>query len=285
MPLWDALGTSREVHVDQGPIRVWERGEGPPVVFVHGALVNALLWRKVVPLLAGSARCISPDLPMGSHPAPMRPDADLSIRGLAKLVAQLLEELDLRDVTLVGNDTGGAISQVVATRHPERLGRLVLTPCDAFDNFLPPRFKYLQVLARIPGALWLTGQTQRPRAARRLPIAFGALTKDPIPDEVLDEWVRPGLSDRLIRRDAGKLLRGISKRYTIEAAERLKTFDKPALLVWAKGEKLFPEAHAHALAKIIPNSKVILIDGARTFVSEDKPKELADAIRDFLPGA
>jgi len=283
MSLWDALGTSREVNVAQGPVRVWERGQGPPVVFVHGALVNALLWRKVVPLLEGSARCICPDLPLGSHPAPMRPDADLSIPGLAKLVADLLEELDLTDVTLVGNDTGGAIAQVVATRHPERLGRLVLLPCDAFENFLPARFKYLQVLARIPGALWLTGQSQRPRAARRMPIAYGALTNEPVPDEVTDEWVRPALKDRMIRRDAGKVLRGISKRYTIEAAERLKQFDKPALLVWARGEKLFPEAHAHRLSALIPDARVVLIDGARTFVSEDRPEELAAAIRDVLP--
>jgi pimeloyl-ACP methyl ester carboxylesterase len=214
----------------------------------------------------------------------MRPDADLSIPGLAQLVADLMAELDLHDVTLVGNDTGGAISQVVATRHPQRLGRLVLTPCDAFENFLPARFKYLQVLARVPGALWLAGQSQRPRRMRRLPIAYGALAKGPIPDEVLDAWVGPGLKDRMIRRDAGKVLRGISTRYTIEAAERLKAFDKPALLVWARGEKLFPEAHAHRLAKIIPNAKVTLIDGARTFMSEDKPEELADAIKGFLPG-
>ena len=104
---------------------------------MHGLLVDGRLWRKVTPLLEDRFRCIVPELPLGSHPEPLNPDADLSPRGWRAIVAGFLEGLDLRDVTLVGNDTGGAISQITAANHPERIGRLLLTNCDAFENFLP----------------------------------------------------------------------------------------------------------------------------------------------------
>ena len=127
----------------QGTIRYRERGNGEPIVFVHGLLVNGDLWRKVVPTLAKDFRCITPDWPLGSHEVPMNPDADLTPTGLAKLVADFLAALELENVTLVGNDTGGALSQIVVTEHPERIARLVLTPCDAFEVFPPRLFKYL----------------------------------------------------------------------------------------------------------------------------------------------
>src|SRR3712207_73178 len=120
------------ISLSQGSMDYREDGAGPPVVLLHGLLVNGLLWHKVVPALSKDARVIVPELPLGSHATPMNPDADLSTRGVAKLVAELMDKLDLEDVTLVGNDTGGAIAQVVATEHPERIGRLVLTSCDTF---------------------------------------------------------------------------------------------------------------------------------------------------------
>jgi pimeloyl-ACP methyl ester carboxylesterase len=275
---------TRSIELPQGTINYIESGDGPPIVFAHGFLVDGALWREVTPLLADRFRCIVPDLPLGSHRIPMRADADLSPPGIARLIADFMDALDLSKVTLVGNDTGGAMCQLVATRHPERLARLVLTPCDAYDDFLPPAFRYLQVIARIPGALTILTQTMRPRAMRRAPIAFGWLTKQRIPDDLLDRWVEPGLHDAGVRRDAGKVLRGISKRYTLEAAERLRDFDSPTLIVWAPEDRFFKLANAERLAQAIPNARLELVEDARTFISLDQPRRPADEIAAFASG-
>jgi pimeloyl-ACP methyl ester carboxylesterase len=255
--------------------------DGPPVVFVHGAFVDGTLWRKVVPALEDSFRCIVPDLPLGSHHTPMHEDADLSPYGLAKLLADFIAALELEDVTLVGNDTGGAICQITTTRHSERIGRLVLTPCDAYENFLPPAFRYLQVLARIPGGVASVAASMRIPAMRRTPLAFGWLAKRPIPAEVLADWTAAITTDSEIRRDARKVLRGISKRYTLEAAAKLREFDGPTLLAWATEDKFFKPAFAERLAADIPGSRLEWVEDSRTFVSEDQPERLAALVREF----
>ena len=271
-----------EIRIPQGAIRYRDTGTGEPIVFAHGALVDGTLWRKVTPLLEGEFRCVVPDLPLGSHRLPMPPNADLSPPGLARLVAELLAALEIERATLVGNDTGGAICQLVAARHPERLARLVLTPCDAYENFLPPAFRYLQLAARIPGATTVLAQTMRLDFVRRAPLAYGWLTKRPIPDQVLDRWTEPIRLDRAVRRDAGKLLRGISKRYTLEAAEKLRDFDRPTLIAWAPEDRVFKLADARKLAGMIPGARLETIDDARTFVALDQPQRLAELIGNFV---
>jgi pimeloyl-ACP methyl ester carboxylesterase len=273
--------TRSTVSVPAGEVSYAESGSGPPMVFVHGFLVDGTLWSPVIPHLAERYRCIVPDLPLGSHRTAMAPDADLSPPGLAQIVADFLANLDLEDVVLVGNDTGGAICQLVAVNHPERIGSLVLTPCDAFENFLPPAFRYLQVAARVPGAITMLMQSMRPRAMRRAPIAFGWLTKKRIPNETLDRWVEPAMHDAAVRRDTVKVLRGISKRYTLEAAERLRDFDRPTLLAWAPEDRFFKLKFAKRLAAVFPDARLELIDDARTFVSIDQPEHLAELISEF----
>jgi pimeloyl-ACP methyl ester carboxylesterase len=273
-----------ELTLPQGTIYVRETGNpgGPPVVFVHGLLVDGTLWRKVVPQLEGEMRCIWPDWPLGSHRAPMAPDADLSPRGVAHLIADALTALDLDGVTLVGNDTGGAICQLVATERPERLARLVLTDCDAFDNFLPPLFRGLQAAARVPGALNALVQPLRIRGLRRLPMAYGLVTKRPVEHAVTDAWLRPFFEQRAVRRDTAKLLRGITKRDTLAAAERLRRFERPTLLAWAREDRAFPVAHAHRLAAQLPDARVEEIEDSLAFVPEDQPERLAEAIARFV---
>jgi pimeloyl-ACP methyl ester carboxylesterase len=271
-----------EVRLPQGTIRYRDVGAGEPIVFVHGALVDGTLWRKVTPLLEGDFRCIVPDLPLGSHRIPMGADADLSPPALARLVADLLAELGLERATLVGNDTGGAICQLVATRHPERLARLVLTPCDAFEHFPPLAFKYLPITARIPGGVTLLTQSMRISLVRRLPIAYGGLAKRPIAPRVVEGWVEPLIGDPAVRRDAGKVLRGMSSRYTLEAAERLRSLELPALIAWAPEDRFFKLRDGERLAAAIPDSRLVEIPDAHTFVSEDQPERLADAITRFM---
>jgi pimeloyl-ACP methyl ester carboxylesterase len=266
------------VELPQGTIQYRESGEGRPIVFAHGLLVDGRLWRKVTPLLEDRFRCIVPDLPLGSHRRPMNPDADLSPPGLAAIIAGFLEALDLQDVVLVANDTGGAISQITAARHPERIGSLLLTNCDAFENFLPPAFRGLQWAARVP--VTLTGMMQGMRFApmRRLPNAYGWLIKRDFDAAPTRDWVEPYLSDRGIRRDTVKVLRGIDPRYTIEAAERLRSFDRPALLAWAVEDRFFKFSFAEKLAETINGARLERIDDSYTFVSEDQPERLAELI-------
>jgi pimeloyl-ACP methyl ester carboxylesterase len=270
-----------QVELPQGTINYEEAGSGPVIVLIHGALVNSRLWEKVVPELARDARVIVPDLPLASHKVAMTPDADLSPPGLAKLIADFIAALGLEDVTLVANDTGGALSQLVVTRHPERIGRLVLTNCDAYENFLPPAFRYLQLLARIPGGTFTVAQTMRLRANRRLPIAYGWLSTTRIPNELLDEWVKPLLTDAGVRRDARKLLRGISKRYTIEAAAKLHEFEGPAMVIWGRKDRFFKPAHAEQLTAEFKDGRLEWIEDARTFVMLDAPERVAELVGAF----
>jgi pimeloyl-ACP methyl ester carboxylesterase len=275
------------IDLPAGPISVRDEGQANgsgagPVVLLHGLLVNGTLWRDVTPRLnAAGLRTIVPDLPLGSHRTPMREDADLTPPGLARIVADLLEAMDLRDVTLVANDTGGAIAQLVAVNHPERLGRLVLTSCDCFENFLPPFFMpMIWAGAHIPGAIVVLGAPMKIRRLRRTPLGFGWLAKRPIPDAVTDGWLAPG-ADRRIRHDLRKVMRGVDKRHTIQAAEDLRRFERPALLAWAAEDRFFPLKHAYALAERIPDARVEEVADSYTFVSEDQPERLAELIRGF----
>jgi pimeloyl-ACP methyl ester carboxylesterase len=281
MSISQALGEQKEIQLTQGPISYRERGSGEPIVFVHGLLVNGDLWRKVVPELSKDYRCIAPDLPLGSHTRGMNESADLSPYGLAKLIDDFLAALDLRDVTLVGNDTGGALCQMVVTRHPERIGRLVLTPCDAYDNFPPAFFKWLLYPAQWSIGVRLMLAPMRFKAVRNSPIAFGWLSKKGIDPEVSDSWLAAPRRDAGVRRDATKVIKGVDTRYMLETAERLGEFDRPVLLVWSPEKDFFKWEHAEALAKAFPDARLERIDDSYTFVPEDQPERLARLIADF----
>ena len=279
MSVSESLGDQREVRLRQGVVRYRERGEGEPILFVHGLLVNGDLWRKVVPQLADRYRCITPDWPLGSHSVALEGDADLTPPGLAQLIADFMEELDLRDVTVVGNDTGTALSQLVATSHPERVGRLVLTTGDAFDNFPPKLFKGVIGLGYLPGSLWLLDKAARPQKVRRATLAPLART---LHDPVIFESYAGQVKHGGIRRDLGKVLRALRSRYTQEAAEKMPQMEIPALMIWAPEDTFFPDEHADRLAELIPDGRVVHIEKSKAFVSEDQPDRTAEAIAGFM---
>jgi pimeloyl-ACP methyl ester carboxylesterase len=267
-----------EIKLSQGTIHYREEGSGPPVLLVHGLLVNGTLWERTVSHLAQSARCIVPDLPLGSHPTPMNPEADLSPPGQAALIAELITRLELDRVTVVGNDTGGALCQLLAASRPELVGRLILTNCDSFEHFPPRAFRPLVTgIARIPGILSGVAALSRLRAVRKSSMAAASLTNDPIPDELIRSWVAP-LSDSGVRRDLVKVCRGIDPRHTLDAAGRLRTFERPVLLAWGTRDKFFPMEHAERLRSLFPNARVERIENARTFVPLDAPERLAELI-------
>ena len=282
-----AASTVRTVPLSAGTLRVHESGPpgGRPIVFVHGFLTNALLWRDVLPPLAAVGhRCIAPDWPLGSHTIPMRADAALDPWSLAALIAELLEALDLRDVVLVGNDTGGALAQMVVARHAERIGALVLTPCDAFSNWPAWWSKPLRPVGRSDRLMWLLGQPLRLRAVQRLPLVYGWVCKRHPPRAVWRSWVEPGLRDAGIRRDFGKAFGATHPDQTLEAARALPAFGRPAMVVWCTERAwIYPAAHARRLAALL-DARLEWVEDSYIYVPEDQPARLAGLIADFLRG-
>ena len=269
----------REVALPAGTVRYREAGAGPPVVFVHGFLVDGRLWDGVVDNLSDRCRCLAPDWPLAAQQVAMNADADLSPYGVAATIASFLEQLDLSDVTIVGNDSGGAISQVLVSRHPERIGRLVLTNCDMYENFPPGIFKAMPPLAALPGGMTVLSAPFRIGALARA--AFRPFAKTPIPPELVASWMQPSLHDPGVRRDAKKFTVGMNKRYTLEAAERLRGSDLPILLAWAPGDRFFPISYAQRFASEMKDARIVEIPGAATFVALDQPQRLAEEIAAF----
>jgi pimeloyl-ACP methyl ester carboxylesterase len=271
------------VELSTGPVEYVDTGgDGPVVVLLHGLLMDASLWEDVIADLARDHRCIAPTLPLGAHRRPVADGAVLSLAGVARLVAELLERLDLHDVTLVGNDTGGAIVQLLASAEElPRVARIGLVSCDAFDNF-PPGLtgRTLFATGKLPAPLFgAFMQQMRLRMVRRLPIAFGWLTKRG--DAATARWMRPLLGDRAIRRDAVRLLRAAAHEGAAlnAAAERLAGFDRPAVVVWASEDRVMPPEHGRRLAELLPRGRLVEIEDSYTLVPLDQPERLAAALR------
>ncbi len=258
-------------------------GTGPVVLLVHGLLMDGAQWRHVVKELRRNYRCVLPTLPMGAHRRPMRPDADLSLRGLGRILTEFMERLDLRDVTLCFNDWCGA-QVMIADGGVGRVGRLVLVSCEAFENY-PPGLpgRLAAISARVPGAIALMRRMLHCRRLRQLPMLFGLMSKRGVPDDIIRDWLRP-LAQPEIRRDyckyAGDTARG--KRDLLAATEALHTFDRPVLVVWASEDRIMPLEHGRQLAKVFPNSQLVEIADSFTLVPEDQPALLVKHLRDFL---
>ena len=269
-----------EVRLPQGTIRYRDLGTGEPIVLVHGLLTNGELWRGVAPRLAADFRVIVPDWPLGSQELPLTEGVDVSPPALARLIADFIAALDLEGVTLVGNDTGGALCQLVAVNHPERIGRLVLTPCDAFEHFPPPAFQPLVSAAKMPGAVYGIMQSMRAPAARRLPMSYGWLMKQ-ADDELTWSWVAPALASKELRAQIAGILKGFSPQHTLGAAERFGEFEKPVLIAWAPEDRFFKLADGERLRDAFPDARLERIEDSYTFVMIDQPERTAELIAEF----
>lgn len=260
-------------------------GDGPVVVLVHGVVMAGSEWRDVVADLRRDHRCIVPTLPLGAHRRPMNPDADLSLRGQVRLLAEFLDVLELTDVVLVGNDWAGPhwlVSEALA----DRVGRLALVSCEAFDN-IPPGLpgRVLDFSARMPGGLRMAALSLRLPPVRRLPLTFGWMAKRPVPAELLLSWMEPLRTSAAVRRDFRKYVRGIPPRSELlAAAQALRTFNRPALVAWAAEERVMPREHGPRLADLLPQSRLVLVEDSYTMVPVDQPVRLAALVRE-LAGA
>jgi pimeloyl-ACP methyl ester carboxylesterase len=266
------------IDINAGTIHYEATGpeNGRPVVFVHGYMMGGQLWRRVSERLGDQGlRCIAPTWPLGAHPEPLRHGADRSITGVARIVAEVLDALDLEDVVLVGNDTGGVVTQLVAVHHPDRLGALVLTSCDAFEHFPPPILKPVIVAAKSKALFRTAIQAMRAPVARKR--AFDGLAHRNI-DDLTEVWVRPVLSDPAVAEDLRQFTLSMRTEVTTGVAARLPEFDKPALIAWSADDVFFEAADGERLAATIPNARLEVIEGARTFSMLDQPERLADLL-------
>lgn len=257
--------------------------DGRPVVFIHGYSMGSSLWRPLSEQLAARGfSCLAPTWPLGAHTEPMREGAELTMEGIAAIVGELLHALALEDVVLVGNDTGGAIAQLVATSAPERVGVLVLTSCDAFEHFPPPILKPIIAAAKFPPAFHAALQPMRTRFGRKR--GFGALAHADI-DDLVAEWVEPALTNRRVRNDLRRFTASLNRETTVRVAARLPRFAKPALVAWSADDVFFPREDGQRLAEALPNGRLEVIENARTFSMIDQPDRLAGLIADFAQTA
>jgi pimeloyl-ACP methyl ester carboxylesterase len=278
----------KDIQLSAGPVEYVDTGgSGPVLVLLHGLLMDATLWDDVIAELSADYRCVAPTLPLGAHRRAMHADADLSLPGIARLVTEFLGLLDLRDVTVIGSDTGGALVQLLMADGSDRIGSAVLVSCDAFDNFPPGLTGRALVLSgRLPPPLFgLFLQQLRARPVRRTPVAFGWLTRRG--DAATARWIRPVLSQPEIRRDTVRTLRSVAANRSLlrQAADRLPGFDRPALVVWADADRVMPPEHGSRLAGLLPQGRLVEIADSDTLVPLDQPTRLAEVIREFSPAA
>jgi pimeloyl-ACP methyl ester carboxylesterase len=272
-----------QIDLPQGTITYRTAGPidsaAPPVVFVHGLLVDSRLWTRVADRLAARGiRSYAPNWPLGSHRLPMHADADLSPRGMARIINDFLTALDLTDVTLVGSDTGGALCQFTIDTDNSRIGRLVLTNCDAFDVFPPPEFSGLVTVGRHAALIQPMLALLTVRAIRHSRYVYGwTFTHEPDPT-LTRSWTEPGLRDKAIRRDLAKITSAIRPADLLDVATRFGEFRKPVRIVWGEADAFFPIALAEKLVAAFPNATLTTVPGGRTFISMDFPEQVADVI-------
>jgi pimeloyl-ACP methyl ester carboxylesterase len=249
----------------------------PPVLFVHGILVDHRLWMKVAEDLARNGfRCVLPDLPLGSHTIPVDRSVTLTPVMVAELIHEFIVELDLQDVTLVGNDTGGGLCQLLVDAHPDDVGRLVLTNCDAFEKFPPFPFNVVFAMMRGPSSIKALARPMRIPSIRNSPLGYGLLlARD---DALTASWIEPMLTDPRIAQNLATLLRAVGAMDLNDVATRLPRFTKPVTIVWGMADRCFTPALGRRLAALFPNAAMVEVPGARTFVALDDPAAVVDAI-------
>src|SRR5690348_3388953 len=275
-----------EVELSAGIIEYDDSGgDGPVLVFLHGVAMDGSVWAPVVADLRRDHRCVVPTLPLGAHRRPMRRDADLSLRGFGRLAAELLERLGLNDVTLIQNDHGAALALAADNPSPQRVTRLVISSCEAFENY-PPGLpgKNLRLAATVPGGLFAAMQAMRLPAVRHSPIGFGWMAKRPLPDELVKGWLRPAQTDPGVRRDLARYARGARRRQMLDVCECLPAFSRPVLVIWAPEDRVQRPGHGLRLAALLPDAQLAEISDSYTLIMQDQPEAFATAVREFIRG-
>jgi pimeloyl-ACP methyl ester carboxylesterase len=263
-----------------GEIAYTELGTGPAALFVHGVATSGVLWRHVVGQLRDTSRCVAIDLP--AHGGSAARD-DMSAAALAGVLAELCDGLGLGQVDLVGNDTGGAVAQIFAARHPERLRSLALTNCDCEGNFPPPDFAPIIEQAR-QGALAprMAALAADPQTWPTNPLGFGYEHPERVPQEVWGAYLTGigGTAERA--RESERLVAALDAADIEAVGGQLRALQVPTQLVWGTGDTGFGIKWAYYLRDLIPGAQeVVEVDGAKLFFPEERPADLVPHLRRF----
>jgi pimeloyl-ACP methyl ester carboxylesterase len=278
-----ACAESATVDLPQGTLAYRAAGpaasDHPPVVFVHGLLVDARLWAPTAARLAREGiRSYAPTLPLGSHRRPMNADADLSPRGVATIVLDFIQALGLTGVTIVGNDTGGAICQVLLGVDASGIGAAVFTNCDALGTFPPRSLAPLIRALRHAGLVAALVPTLRSTAVRNGPLAYGPMVSQPLDPALTLDWIQP-LASPAIRRDLAKFARAVHPRVLLDAASRFGQFPGPVRILWGEADPMFRLKLGRQLAGAFPHATLATVPGGRTFLPLDHPNEVAAEVK------
>lgn len=279
--------TSRQksVRTPFGEIAYVEKGEGPAALFVHGVLLNGYLWRNVIDALTGQRRGIAVDL-MGHGATRVPDDQDLSFDAQARMLAAFVDALGLKQVDLIGNDSGGGIAQIFAANHPERIRTLTLTNCDVDDNVFPPDF--VPLVEAIKGGAMLSifkPLLGNPEAARK---AFAGTFENPeqVSGETLDAYLRPAVEQEEMSRSSRRWMQALKAEDLSSVTPKLRELRAPTLMVWGTADNFFDVQWAYRLKDTIPGAtQVIEVPGAKLFFPEERPELLAGHLQRFwTPG-
>jgi pimeloyl-ACP methyl ester carboxylesterase len=267
----------------KGGIQYVDEGKGQPVLFIHGALSNADTWRKIIPLISKECRCIAIDLPIGGHYLPVADHVCLTPTGIAELIREFIEYLELDNVTIVSNDTGGAYTQVFASLFPGKINKLIFSNCEVLDIFPPSKFKYLTFAVKIPGFNFILSRVFMFKKILKSELIMGLLSFKITTDELYYLYLHNFIQDKSIRANFASAARAWSPVYTLAAAEKLKNFTNPVLILWGnKDVELFPLKMGEALKGVFPDAVLVEIDQARTYIQEDQPEQTAKSILRFI---
>jgi pimeloyl-ACP methyl ester carboxylesterase len=266
-----------------GRIRVRTAGTGPAIMFTHGLLVDGRIWDEVATAVATKGfTVVLPDLPLGAHSTPVVDRTKLTTTGVAHTIIEIADELRIDRFAILGFDTGGAISQVTAAEHPDRIERLALMSCDAFEHYPPLLIKPFKWAALWPPAMSLVLKTLSHNRYQHIPLPLGLVAKHKIDQQLVAAWSQPAGTNPAIRQDVVAFIKQMSSVDTLAAAEKLRRFAGPSMVMWSRQEKVFPKKDAQRLTDLIPGCQLRWIDDAYTFASLDNPTRMIELTLEFM---
>jgi pimeloyl-ACP methyl ester carboxylesterase len=278
--------TTFETHwldVPLGRIRVRTAGTGPALMFTHGLLVDSRIWDQVAGAVASQGfTVVLPDLPLGAHAIAVADRSKLTTSAVASSLFDIADRLDVQRFSILGFDTGGAIAQVATASQPERIDRPALMSCDAFHNYPPPLIKPFKWAARWSPAMSLILKTLSSNRYQHIPMPLGLVAKHKIDETLVKAWVVPSATIPEVRADVVAFIRQMNAVDTLAAADQLRHFTGPSMVMWSRQEKVFPRKDAHRLVELIPECQLRWIDDAYTFASLDNPTRMIELILEFL---
>lgn len=272
----------QSVHTTSGRISYLEQGGGPVALFVHGVLLNSHLWRYQLMHLSEIRRCIAVDL-LAHGDTEIAPDQDVSVTANAEMLRQFLDVLDIEQVDLVGNDSGGGIAQIFAASYPERVRSLTLTDCDVHDNWPPEAFKPFLAMAAAGGLSEALNAMLSDKSIYRSREALGPAYENPesLSDGSIETYLRPLVRNAQRTRDFQRFLAAFDSKHTVAIEQRLRALKAPTLIVWGTDDVYFDVKWSRWLAATIPGTRRrVELEGARIFFVEERWEEFNKELRE-----